>query len=109
MSDKMMTLGGRGALLGNDFGGSTKELSPRKVKANTLLDYKLTKSEVSLNFIQNEQSSSKFSSSLLNLIAMPFKWRSRQMANRSEHNKDKKKPNVLMNLFKKKRIMCNER
>lgn len=108
MSEKMMTLGGRGAL-GNDFGGSTKELSPRKVKANTLLDYKLTKSEVSLNLIQSEQSNSKFSSSLLNLIAMPFNWRSRQMANRSECNKDKRKPNMLMNLFKKKRIMCNER
>lgn len=108
MSEKMMTLGGRGAL-GNDFGGSTKELSPRKARTNTLLDYKLTKSEISLNCIQNEQTSGKFSSSLLNLIAMPFNWRSRQMAHRSENNKDKRKPNMLMNLFKKRRIMCNER
>lgn len=108
MSEKMMTLGGRGAL-GNDFGGSTKELSPRKTKSNTLMDYKLTKSELSLNCNQNERRSGRFSSSLLNLIAMPFNWRSRQMANRSENNKDKKKPNMLMNLFKKKRVMCNER
>jgi hypothetical protein len=107
MSERMMTMGGRGQL-GNDFGGSTKELSPRKMKSNSLMDCKLTKSEVSLHFIKNEQSSAKVSSSLLNLIALPFNWRSRQLANKSE-NRDKRKPNMLMNLFKKKRVMCNER
>jgi hypothetical protein len=108
MSEKIMTLGGRGHL-GNDFGGSTKELSPRKVNSKTLADLKLAKSEISLNCIQNEQSSGKISSSLLNLIGIPFNWRSRQLTNRCDNNKDKKKPNMLTNLFKKKRIMCNKR
>ncbi|CRK88356.1 CLUMA_CG002133, isoform A [Clunio marinus] len=109
MSDKMMTMGGRGQL-GNDFGGSTKELSPRKVNSNTLLnDSKLARSEISLEFIKNERSSGKLSSSLINLITMPFSWRSRQVTNKSEINKDKKKPNMLMNLFKKRRVMCNEK
>lgn len=104
-----MTMGGRGQL-GNDFGGSTKELSPRKRKNNSLLDYKLTRSEISLNCIQNDAASGgKISSSLLNLIAIPFNWRSRQLTNKSENSKDKKKPNMLMNLFKKKRVMCNKR
>ena len=107
MSEKMMTMGGRGQL-GNDFGGSTKELSPRK-KNQTLLDYKFAKSEVSLNYIKDEQSRSKTSSSLLNLIAMSFNWRSRQLTNRSDSRRDKKKTNMLTNLFKKKRIMCNKR
>lgn len=111
MSDKMMTMGGRGQL-GNDFGGSTKELSPRKV--NTLgvtsMDHKLARSEISLNQIKSEQSSGTISSSLLNLIAHPFNWRSRQMTNKSDNVRgDKKRPNMLSNLFKKKRIMCNER
>lgn len=107
MSDKMMTMGGRGQL-GNDFGGSTKELSPRKRKNNTLFDPKLSRSEISINYIKDEQSSGKISSSLLNLIGIPFNWRSRQLTNRSV-NKDKKKANMLTNLFKKKRIMCNKR
>lgn len=109
MSEKMMTMGGRGQL-GNDFGGSTKELSPRKRKNNSLLDYKLTRSEISLNAIKDDAASGgKISSSLLNLIAIPFNWRSRQLTNKSENSKDKKKPNMLMNLFKKKRVMCNKR
>lgn len=103
----MATMGGRGQL-GNAFGGSTKELSPRKTKANTLLDHKLARSEISLNCIKDEQSSGKISSSLLNLIAIPFNWKSRQLANKSE-SKDKKKTNMLTNLFKKRRIMCNKR
>lgn len=104
-----MTMGGRGGLLGNDFGGSTKELSPRKRKKNALEDFKLAKSEISLNRIKDGESSGKISSSLLNMIAMPFNWRSRQLTNKSEINKDKKKTNMLMNLFKKKRVMCNKR
>jgi hypothetical protein len=108
MSEKIMTMGGRGHL-GNDFGGSTKELSPRKKNCNTLSDLKLAKSEISLNCIQNEQSSGKISSSLLNLIGIPFNWRSRQLMSKSDNNKDKKKSNMLTNLFKKKRIMCNTR
>lgn len=109
MSEKMMTMGGRGQL-GNDFGGSTKELSPRKRKNNSLLDYKLARSEISLNCIKDDAASGgKISSSLLNLIAIPFNWRSRQLTNKSENSKDKKKPNMLMNLFKKKRVMCNKR
>lgn len=107
MNKRMMTMGGRGQL-GNDFGGSTKELSPRKTKANTLLDLKQARSEISLNCIKDEQASGKISSSLLNLITNPFNWRPRQLANKSE-NKDKKKTNMLTNLFKKKRIMCNKR
>lgn len=107
LNKRMMTMGGRGHL-GNDFGGSTKELSPRKTKANTLLDLKQARSEISLNCIKDEQSSGKISSSLLNLIAIPFNWRSRQLANKNE-NKDKKKTNMLTNLFKKRRIMCNKR
>lgn len=101
----MMTMGGRGQL-GNDFGGSTKELSPRKMNSRTLGDLKMTKSEISLDCIKDDR---KISSSLLNLIAIPFNWRSRQLVNRSENSKDKKKPSMLTNLFKKKRIMCNER
>lgn len=108
MSEKMMTMGGRGQL-GNDFGGSTKELSPRKKNRSTLLNYKFAKSEVSLSRIKDEQSSSTISSSLLNLIAIPFNWRSRQLTNRGDSNRDKKKSNMLTNLFKKKRIMCNKR
>lgn len=101
-------MGGRGQL-GSDFGGSTKELSPRKKNRNTLLDFKFTKSEVSLNYIKDEQIKPKISSSLLNLIAIPFNWRSRQLTNISDNRKDKKKTNMLTNLFKKKRIMCNKR
>lgn len=109
MSEKMMTIGGRGQL-GNDFGGSTRELSPRKTKANTLLDSKLTRSEISLKTcVNDEPSSSKISSSLLNLIAIPFNWRSRQLANKRDNSRDKRKANMLMNLFKKKRVMCNKR
>lgn len=108
MSDKMMTLGGRGQL-GNEFGGSTKELSPRKKNCNTLSDLKLAKSEISLNCMQNEQANGKISSSLLNLIGIPFNWRSRQLTTNNNNQKDKKKPNMLTNLFKKKRIVCNKR
>lgn len=109
MSEKIMTMGGRGHL-GNDFGGSTKELSPRKVKSNTLFNPNLARSEISLNYIKDEPSSGKISSSLLNLIGIPFNWRSRQLTSRSENNnKDKKKTNMLTNLFKKKRIECNKR
>lgn len=104
MSEKMMTMGGR-RQLGNEFGGSTKDLSPRK--RNLLLDHKFAKSEINLNSIKNEQS--KVSSSLLNLIALPFNWRSRQLANKCDKGKDKQKTNMLINLFRKKRIMCNER
>lgn len=105
----MMTMGGRGEL-GNDFGGSTKELSPRKRKTNTLLDYKQTRSEISLNqCIKDEESKGTKSSSLLNLIAIPFNWRSRALTSKNEINKDKKRANMLTNLFKKKRIMCNKR
>lgn len=104
----MMTMGGRGQL-GNDFGGSTKELSPRKMKSITLMNEKLAKSEISLNCIKDEQSSGKVTSSLLNLIAIPFNWRSRQLTNKSGSSRDKKKTNMLMNLFGKKRVMCNKR
>jgi hypothetical protein len=108
MSEKIMTMGGRGHL-GNDFGGSTKELSPRKQKSNTISEMKLAKSEISLNCIQNEQSKGGVSSSLLNLIGIPFNWKSRQLTSKSDNSRDKKKPNMLTNLFKKKRIMCNKR
>lgn len=103
-----MTIGGRGHL-GNEFGGSTRELSPRKKKANTLLDLKQARSEISLDCIKDEQSRGKISSSFLNLIGIPFNWRSRQMANKSESKDKKKTTNMLTNLFKKKRIMCNKR
>lgn len=108
MNKKMMTIGGRGHL-GNEFGGSTRELSPRKKKANTLLDLKQARSEISLDCIKDEQSRGKISSSFLNLIGIPFNWRSRQMANKSESKDKKKTTNMLTNLFKKKRIMCNKR
>jgi hypothetical protein len=106
MSEKMMTMGGRGQL-GNDFGGSTKELSPRKIKSNTFINDKHAKSEISLNCIKDERSGGKVSSSLLNLIAIPFNWRSRQLATKSEGTREKKR-NMLMNLFKKNRITCNK-
>lgn len=108
----MMTLGGRGQL-GNDFGGSTKELSPRKVNKNLLIDKKLVKSELSLNHAKdNSEVSPKVSSSLLNLL-IPFSWKWRVLTNRSDGNKDKKKSNMLTNFWKKKRVdtgvMCNKR
>lgn len=106
MSEKIMTMGGRGQL-GNDFGGSTKELSPRKtVKNATLLyDNKHAKSEISLNQIKDENKST-----LLNMIAMPFNWKSRMLMSRNEVKKPAK-PNMLTNFFKKKRIgyTCNKR
>lgn len=112
MSEKIMTMGGRGHL-GNDFGGSTKELSPRKtVKNATLLyDNKHAKSEISLNQIKDENKSS-----LLNMIAMPFNWKSRMLMNRNEVKKTAtSKPNLLTNFWKKKRVggtaglTCNKR
>lgn len=110
MSEKIMTMGGRGHL-GNDFGGSTKELSPRKtVKNATLLyDNKHAKSEISLNQIKDENKSS-----LLNMIAMPFNWKSRMLVNRNEAKKATSKPNLLTNFWKKKRVggaglSCNKR
>jgi hypothetical protein len=111
MSEKMATMGGRGQL-GNDFGGSTKELSPRKMKSVTL-DTKLTKSEISLNLIKDADSA-KVSSSLLNMIGIPFNWKSRMLSNRVEANQQqKKKTNLLTNFWRKRRnevgILCNER
>jgi hypothetical protein len=111
MSEKIMTMGGRGHL-GNDFGGSTKELSPRKtVKNATLLyDNKHAKSEISLNQIKDENKST-----LLNMIAMPFNWKSRMLMNRNEVKKTATtKPNLLTNFWKKKRVggaglSCNKR
>lgn len=109
MSDKIMTMGGRGQL-GNDFGGSTKELSPRKTvkNASLLYDNKHAKSEISLNQIKDENKST-----LLNMIAMPFNWKSRMLMSRNEVKKPAK-PNMLTNFFKKKRIgvggyTCNKR
>lgn len=101
MSDRMMTLGGK-----MEFGGSNMELSPRKRGCTTLNDLKSAKSEISLDQMRNE-SAAKLSSSLFNLLAAPFTWTTRQFANKSD--KEKKKANILTNLFKKKRIMCNKR
>ena len=109
MSEKIMTMGGRGHL-GNDFGGSTKELSPRKaVKNATLLyDDKHSKSEISLDQIKGENKVS-----LLNMIAMPFNWKSRMLMNKGEVKKSSPKANLLTNFWRKKRVgvglTCNKR
>lgn len=108
MSEKIMTMGGRGQL-GNEFGGSTKELSPRKTVKNSslLYDNKHAKSEISLNQIKDENKST-----LLNMIAMPFNWKSRMLMSRNEVKKTAK-PNMLTNFWRKKRIgdgyTCNKR
>lgn len=113
MSEKIMTMGGRGHL-GNDFGGSNKELSPRKVQnGRFLLENKLAKSEISLNQIKDDPSATKLSSSLLNMIAIPFNWKSRLLTNKNNAS-IKKKPNMLTNFWRKKRIgnaglACNKR
>lgn len=105
MSDRMMTLGAK-----REFGGSNMELSPRKFGCMTLSDLKTAKSEISLNQMRDE-SAAKLSSSLFNLLTAPFSWTTRQFANknRSSDDKENPKPNILMNLFRKKRIMCNSR
>lgn len=107
-----MTMG-RGNF-GNDFGGSNKELSPRKVKEkNLLLSIKLTKSEISLNQIKDESTrASRASSTLLNMIGMPFNWKSRMLTKRMDDKK--KSTNMLTNFWRKKRIgisgfACNKR
>lgn len=117
MSEKMMTMGSN---LGNDFGGSTKELSPRKIKnAKLLLEQKHAKSEISLNQIKNDDTKAQ-TSVLLNMIGLPFNWRSRMLMNKNSNNKNgsnsektKKRPNLLTNFWKKKRIgdalTCNKR
>lgn len=112
MSEKIMTMGGRGHL-GNDFGGSTKELSPRKIVKNATLLYddKHSKSEISLNQIKDENKST-----LLNMIAMPFNWKSRMLMSRNNEvkkNSAGKSSNMLTNFWRKKRIgvglTCNKR
>lgn len=108
MGEKSMTMGR--VNLGNTFGGSCKELSPSKIKNKTLLDNKLAKSELSLNDVQ-KSSVKNISSSLLNLIAMPFNFKSRTMASQ-RHNRDKKKNNMLTNLWRKKRndgLVCTKK
>jgi len=106
-----MTMGGRGHL-GNDFGGSTKELSPRKVVKNVtlLFDDKHSKSEISLNQIKDENKSS-----LLNMIAMPFNWKSRMLMSRNNEVKKSSagKTSMLTNFWRKRRVgvgfTCNKR
>lgn len=108
MGEKSMTMGR--VNLGNTFGGSCKELSPSKMKNKTLLDNKLAKSELSLNDVQ-KSSVKNISSSLLNLIAMPFNFKSRSIASQ-QNNRDKKKTNVLTNLWRKKRndgLVCTKK
>jgi hypothetical protein len=118
MSEKIVTMGGRGHL-GSDFGGSTKDLSPRKVKNKSLLfDNKLTKSELSLNQIKDVNggggSGSRDSSTLLNMIGLPFNWKSRMLTSKSNDTGSKKKSsNVLTNFWRRKRnevgYTCNKR
>lgn len=105
MSDRMMTLGGA-----MEFGGSNKELSPRKFRGcTTLNDLKTAKSEISLDQMRNE-SAAKLSTSLYYMLTAPFNWTTRQFANRNRSSdKETTKPNILMNLFRKKRIECNSR
>lgn len=108
MGEKSMTMGR--ANLGSNFGGSCKELSPSKMKSKTLLDCKLAKSELSLNDVQ-KSSVRNISSSLLNLIAMPFNFKSRTMASQRS-NRDKKRNNVLTNLWRRKRndgLVCTKK
>lgn len=112
MSEKIMMMGGRGKLLGNTFGGSSKDLSPRKtVKNATLLyDNKHAKSELSLNQIKDVKSKS---TTLLNMIAMPFNWKSRMLMSRHETKKSEKSSNLLTNFWRKIRVgnepQCNIR
>lgn len=117
VSEKMMTMGSN---LGNDFGGSTKELSPRKINnAKLLLEQKHAKSEISLNQIKDEETKAQ-TSYLLNMIGLPFNWKSRMLMNRnsgrnnnSSSEKTKKRPNLLTNFWRRKRIgdtlTCNKR
>ncbi|KAG5671637.1 hypothetical protein PVAND_001828 [Polypedilum vanderplanki] len=116
MSMKVMTMGG--GQLGSDFGGSNKDLSPRKMKNKSLLySEKLTKSELSLNQIKHNEINSnnnRGSSSLLNMIGMPFNWKSRMLMSKSNDTVTKKKSsNVFTNFLKRKRngigYVCNER
>lgn len=117
MSEKMVTMGSSN--LCNDFGGSTKELSPRKLNnAKLLLEQKHAKSEISLNQLKNEETKAQ-TSVLLNMIGLPFNWKSRMLTSRTNNSnssnseKNKKRPNLLTNFWKKKRIgdalTCNKR
>lgn len=110
MGEKSMTMGR--VNLGSNFGGSCKELSPSKIKNKTLMDNKLAKSELSLNDVQKSSVKNTVSSSLLNLIAMPFNFKSRTMAS-ERNNRDKKiRNNVLTNLWRKKRhdgLVCTKK
>ena len=113
MSEKVMTMGSHGYLLKSEFGGSNKELSPRKVNMHKslLYDSNITKSEISLNQMKSEEA--RNSSTLLNMIGIPFNWKSRMLTRKNSDRNNKKKPNMLTNFWKKKRngvgYACNKR